>query len=69
VPDLSTALRNVSLTMTAGGPSAIACVWAMSVAVVGVFGHGTQAQSALEILGSGGAFVFAGLVASGAFRT
>lgn len=58
--------RGVTLTMSAAGPSAVACVWFLSLAALGIWGgvHAEQAISAVQI---GGGSLLTILAVSGAF--
>jgi hypothetical protein len=66
--DIAHALRGISLTLTAAGPSAMMCVWFICMAALGIWGHGAQAQSAIGALEIGGAILIGVLATSGAFR-
>jgi hypothetical protein len=58
-------LKNLQVNLHAAGPAAVLCVLFISIASVGVFGHGPIAEKALTLL----AVATGGVAAILAFRT
>ena len=54
IPKLSDLLKNFAVTLKAHGASAFMSIWAICVALVGIFGsehHGTMALGVLMLVG------------------
>lgn len=53
--------KNVSVNIKAAGPAAVIIAWLVCVTVVGLFGEGGLAESALTFLGIAGGIILTSL--------
>jgi hypothetical protein len=53
--------KNITLNMKATGPAAVICVWIIAVIVLGLFGQGEFADSAMTYLGVAGGMILVSL--------
>jgi small neutral amino acid transporter SnatA (MarC family) len=49
--------RNISLNMRATGPASVVCVWMISILLLGLFGQGELARSAITALEVAGGMI------------
>jgi hypothetical protein len=54
-------LKNISVNLRAAGPAAVACVWLISMVVLGLYGTGPYAGLALGIIAFSGVGIIAAL--------
>lgn len=53
--------KNISVNLKATGPAAVIIVWLVCITLVGLFGEGSLAESALRYLGIAGGIILTSL--------
>jgi hypothetical protein len=54
-------LKNLSVNLKATGPAAVICVWCICVVILGIFGSGSLASTAMGLLTFAGGAILSAL--------